>query len=174
MASAPLLVTEAANIFVDNRDKSLIIRDLVLPRLEEIKVAHVPGGAVGEIELSLGVRHLEVAFSLAGRDPLSLEYFGASQIAGGFGNTFTIYEALRSKADSTLQRAVAVVTGRLSAVSFDPFRRGIVAGSAYMITEITSYRLAINGVLIYDYNWLLGSFMVNGVEQNAVNAVIQS
>lgn len=174
---ASFYVIEAANLFLglgsqSSTDEFLCLRSVMLPKLEEIKVPFFPGGAPGEIELSLGLKAPICEFSIAGQDPDTMKFFGASQntvtIGGakipGWGNAFTIYEAARDKVSNNASGIVAQIQGRISQGVSEPFKRGELAGQVFLITEIIYYRLLFAGVEIYNWNWF-NNWTVNGLNQ---------
>lgn len=163
------LIQESFNLFVGDagpdNSKHLKIKNLKLPDLEELKSVHHAGGALGAIEVAnLGHKELTSTFKLTGWDPQTLSQFG---IGGRVAFPYTAYGNLRDKFDGTAHQWVATMFGRMTKATIPDASRGAnLLEWDHEISEILIYRLKIDGIEKFYWNWMTSAWRVDGIVQN--------
>lgn len=167
MALANIYLMEAANLFCGDHDPSgtnhLTLEEMKLPDLEQSGIEHAPGGGVmGMTFTTTMVKALSSTFKLKGMDPERLALFG---LGSSQKRKFTAYGVVREKRTNKAMDAVAVMEGAIMRLSGTAFTRGNGMDHEYMIGELLSYHLAIDGKDIYKIDAWTNQFEVGGVSQ---------
>lgn len=167
MASS-LYFQEAANLFVGDHDPTaslhLVLESVKVPDLQEVTQEWTPGGAIGGVDVAMGVlQKLEAGFKLKGEQPEILTQFG---LGSKRRQNFTVYGSIRDKVTGEAIQSVAILEARMTKVAGDEFKRGELKGYDYALTEIFHYELKMGGQEIYYYDFLTTEWRVNGETQN--------
>ncbi|CDX55870.1 Phage major tail tube protein [Mesorhizobium plurifarium] len=141
-----LLLLEQVNLFVGDQDPEdsnhIKLQSLGLPTLEQVTVAHLGGGAPGEVEFGMNaIKALQPTFKFAG-------FAKSSYRAMGVGTNqpmnFTGYGVLKNKQTGDAFQAKTVIRGIVSRIAPDAFDRSSAFGHDHQIGEVTHYELSVD------------------------------
>jgi P2 family phage contractile tail tube protein len=166
--TAPLLVLERGNLWVDNEDGSpgdsnhLVVQEMKLPAIEEQYVEHNAGGAMLGVEVPTFINRLEAPFNLTGWTPQVMKLIGRTGVAA---LPFHLRGAVRDRLTGDLFEAEAEIRGRLGRVNPTAYQRNNNMGHEYSIRAITKYSLKLGGDEIYYFDFFLSIMRIGGVDQ---------
>ena len=151
--------------------KHLTITELKLPVLQEMYQDHHAGGALAQIEVSVGVQKLEATFKLMGFDPALMAEFGLNSRQR---MVYTAYQVVTDKRTGRKIEHRAIMEGRLGKVEQDANQRGNLMATDYAINEIMRYELWYDRSPIIEWDFAASVWRVNGVDQLAAeNAILR-
>lgn len=157
-----LLLLEQANIFLGDADPTasnhVKLQSVGLPTLERVTFAHLGGGAVGEVNFSMGAfRALDTSFKFAGFSKDSYRLLG---IGNNEPQNFTTYGVLRNKKTGREAQAKAILSGMIGRLAPDAFDRSNAFGHDHGITEVMHYELFVDGE-----EWFYWDYFTSRVRQ---------
>lgn len=148
----------------------LEIEEAKSPSLEEKDFDFTPGGATGEMNVSLGITNkLEMGFKLATQNRDINKLFG---LAPGIRTAFTMRKALFDDEDGRPIEATIDIKGRLMKIDPEAMKGGEKSGYDYMISSISWYQQVEDGKVIRQYNFKLGGWTVH--DGNPTNVGVRS
>lgn len=161
-----LLLLEQGNIFLgDGNPEASNHNKLVsigLPTLERVTAPHLGGGAVSEVNWSMGAfRAIEPSFKLAGFTEESYRQLG---VGTGTPENYTAYGVLRNKQTGKILQAMAIIRGIIGRLAPDAFERASAFGHDHGLTEVTHYELKVDGQEWFYLDWFTSVVRVNGTD----------
>lgn len=156
---------DAANLFVGDDDPTnsqfLVLKNIKLPNLEEVKKEHFGGGAIGKLSMGMGaIEALALTFNLEGFTPDVLSRFMSP--VGRL--KYTLRGNIRDLKELTDIEVKAVLEGRMTKAELSEFDHEKGIDSAYEITEVIHYALYFGQQEKLFYNLFTSRLRVNGVD----------
>lgn len=162
-----LYIMDAAALFLGDEDPTdaeiITIKSVKIPALKEKTKSHMGGGATMEINLGMrAIEPLEFTFKLEGVNEKAMSQL--MPVAGRL--KYTVrgnIRDLRSGADIGIR---AIIDGRMTSYEPGEFSRDNGMESDYMFAEIMGYRLIVNDVEKFYFDFFAGPLgvRVNGVQ----------
>lgn len=137
--------------------------DLKLPAIKLKTEKLFLGGADGEIETDFGLQALEAGMKLATIDRKVMAQVG---LRPGVFRTFTFNGASVSEADGAVKGVVARLTGKIRDDEPGNWKHGDKTEWDYKVL-IRTYKLTVDGRVIYDIDPLNFIRVIDGVDQLA-------
>jgi len=157
---------DSANLFVGDDDPTnsqhLVLKNIKLPNLEEIKKEYLGGGAIGKVSMGMGaVEPLVLTFNLDGFTPDVLSRFmSPTRIK------YTVRGNIRDFFDHSDIEVKAILEGRMTKAEMSEFDKEKGTDSAYEITEAVHYALYFGQQEKLFFNLRTSRLRVDGVDVN--------
>lgn len=158
---------DSANLFIGDEDPTnslyLVLKNIKLPGLEEIKKEHLGGGALGKVSMGMGaIEALVMTFNLDGFTPDVL-----SRFMSPLGRlNYTIRGNVRDFFEQKDIEVKAILQGRMTKVEMSEFDRDKGLDTSYEITENVHYELYFDGQEKIYFDLRTGRMRIDGVEVN--------
>jgi len=149
------------NLFVDGRGFAGKVTEIELPKLTMKTSEYRAGGMDAPVEVEMGMEKLETTFTLNGYDPEVLKLFG---LAPGNSKSLTLRGTLINQETGVQQPILINLRGMMREVDMGTWKPGEDA-TLKISVALTYYKLAHNGVVIYEIDPAGMKRIINGVDQ---------
>ena len=151
------------NVFEDGINYMGMVPELTLPKLSRKMEEYRAGSMSGPVSVDLGSEAMQIEYSAGGILIDALKKYAATKhnavqlrFAGGYRNDDT----------GVVDAVEVVVRGRYKEIDMGSAKAGDETTHKYTM-PISYYKLTINAEVIYEFDFMSGLEIVNGVNQNA-------
>lgn len=139
------------------------VPEVVLPKLAIKMEDYRGGGMPGTVKIDQGLEALTLEWTAAGYLADAIKQFGTAKIDGAM---LRLTQALQADDTEAIIPAEIVMRGRHSEIDFGTGKAGEMTAHKYK-TELTYYKLSMEGVELVEIDVVNGIYIVGGVDRMA-------
>lgn len=139
------------------------VPEVVLPKLAIKMEDYRGGGMPGTVKIDQGLEALTLEWTAAGYLADAIKQFGTAKIDGAM---LRLTQALQADDTEAIIPAEIVMRGRHAEIDFGTGKAGEMTAHKYK-TELTYYKLSMEGVELVEIDVVNGIYIVGGVDRMA-------
>ncbi len=139
------------------------VPEVTLPKLVAKMEDYRAGGMPGSVKIDQGLEALTCEWTAAGYLVDAIRQFGTVKIDGVM---LRMTQALQADDTEAITPAELIMRGRHSEIDFGNAKAGEMTQVKFK-TELTYYKLSIDGVEVVEIDMVNGTFVVGGVDRMA-------
>ena len=139
------------------------VPEVTLPKLVTKMEDYRAGGMPGTVKIDQGLEALTIEWTAAGYLADAISQFGTAKIDGVM---LRLTQALQADDTEAIIPAEIVMRGRHSEIDFGNAKAGEMTAQKYK-TELTYYKLSMEGVVLVEIDMVNAIFIVGGVDRMA-------
>lgn len=156
-------VVKDFNLFIDGRGYAGRVEEVQLPKIEEESEDYKAGGMLGSVKIPMGLKGLEMEFTLAEFSVDVLDQWGVADI-GGIGARFL---AAAVAGDGTGTDAIEIsVRGKWDSLDLGTVKKKDLSKMKVKM-PLTYYKYSVNGITHIEADMLAEKLVVNGIDRTA-------
>lgn len=150
------------NLFNDAQSYQSRIDEIVLPSLSRKVEEYQGGGMVGPVDIDLGQEKLDLEWTVKGFDLQSMKQYGYVGVAG---IALRFNGAYQEDENCTVKAVEVEVRGRHTAIESGTAKKGDTNANTKIKSNLSYYKLTVDGEEIIEIDLINYIFKVNGVDQ---------